>query len=229
MQYLGGKSKIRKQVASVIESYRNPGQEYFEPFVGGGWVLQEVTGKRTAADGNAALISLYVALQNGWEPPDFVSEEEWRFWRESADMNNPMKAFCGFGCSFGGKWFGGYARSDEKSCYAATSKRSLLKQLPLIRDVTFLHGDFTDWTPEGMLIYCDHPYAGTTNYGAFDGFDTDLFWDTMRRWSERNTVLISEYSAPEDFTCVAEFGSRMGLTTNGERPVRTERMFTRLS
>ena len=35
MRYLGGKSKIRKQVAAVLEMLRLPGQTYFEPFVGG--------------------------------------------------------------------------------------------------------------------------------------------------------------------------------------------------
>ena len=157
MRYLGGKSKIRKQLARVIESYRQDGQMYFEPFVGGGWVLQEISGVRMAADGNVSLIAMYAALQKGWQPPDFVSGEEWRFWRESDDLLNPMKAFCRIGCGFGGDWNGGYARSEGKTCYAATSKRSLLKQLPLIRDVTFLAGDFTNWVPEGMLIYCDPP------------------------------------------------------------------------
>ena len=56
MQYLGGKSKIRKHIASFLESVRKPEQIYFEPFCGGAWVLQEMTGKRTASDGNKALI-----------------------------------------------------------------------------------------------------------------------------------------------------------------------------
>ncbi len=211
----------------MLAQYRKNGQEYFEPFVGGAWVLQEVQGKRIAADGNAALIALYVALQNGWEPPEFVSEEEWRYWRNQPVTCDPMQAFCRIGCGFGGDWNGGYARSEGKTCYAATSKRSLLKQLPLIRDVSFKCGNYTEWTPHDMLVYCDPPYAGTTTYGAFDGFDTDLFWNTMRKWSETNTVIVSEYEAPEDFCCIAEFGSRMGLTTGGERPVRAEKVFMR--
>ena len=32
MQYLGGKSKIRKQIAAFLESLRKPNQVYFEPF-----------------------------------------------------------------------------------------------------------------------------------------------------------------------------------------------------
>lgn len=51
MQYLGGKSKTRKQISAFLESVRKPDQTYFEPFVGGAWVLQEMRGKRIASDG----------------------------------------------------------------------------------------------------------------------------------------------------------------------------------
>ena len=73
MQYLGGKSKIRKQIASFLESVRKPEQIYFEPFCGGCHVTQEVTGTRIAGDGNYALITMYRALQKGWIPPQCVN------------------------------------------------------------------------------------------------------------------------------------------------------------
>lgn len=226
MRYLGGKSKIRKQVAEFLESVRE-GRDYFEPFVGGGWILQEMSETRIASDGNIALITLYKALQEGWEPPDFVSEFEYGLVNSLRDVNDPLTAFVGFGCSFGGKWFGGYARSNGKSCYAATSKQSLIKQLPLIKDVTFVHGTYDVHTPHGMLIYCDPPYANTTSYGAFDGFDHDHFWETVREWCKTNTVVVSEYKAPEDFTCVREFVSQMGLSSGdaSTRSKRIERVF----
>ena len=94
MQYLGGKSKIRKEIAAFLESVRKPNQIYFEPFVGGGWVLQEMSGSRIASDGNRALIALYKALQDGWEPPEFVSEGEWRRYRIMTEVvDDPMQAF----------------------------------------------------------------------------------------------------------------------------------------
>lgn len=231
MRYLGGKSKIRKQVAQFLESVRRDNQTYFEPFVGGGWVLQEMSGKRKASDGNVALIAMYQALQQGWEPPDFVSEDEWRYWRKQKDaVTDPMMAFSRFGCGFGGDWMGGYARSEGKTCYAATSKRSLLKQLPKIKDVEFVQGTFEQHHPVNCLIYCDPPYQGTTAYGAFDSFNHVLFWEIMREWGKHNTVVISEYSAPEDFICVKEMTSQMGLTTKqdtgtNERPKRVEKLF----
>lgn len=227
MQYLGGKSKIRKELSKFLESVRIPGQAYFEPFVGGGWVLQEMSGKRKASDGNKALISMYQALQDGWEPPDFVSEQTYKEYQSNRNTDDPMTAFCGFGVSFAGKWFGGYARSEGKTCYAATSKRSLLKQLPLIKDVEFVQGLYNEHAPEGMLVYCDPPYANTTQYGAFTGFDHKAFWEKMREWTLSNTVVVSEYEAPEDFVCVREFVSQMGLSVGDKetRPKRIERVF----
>lgn len=225
MRYLGGKSRTRKKIAAFLESVRKPDQPYFEPFVGGAWVLQEMTGKRIASDGNKALIAMYKALQNGWVPPTFVSEEEYQQVRKANNPADPMTIFCGIGCSFAGKLWGGYARSDGKTCYAQTSHNSLMKQLPKIKDVQFIDGLFHEHKPEGMLVYCDPPYQGTTQYGAFSGFDHKLFWQTMREWSKHNTVVVSEYKAPNDFKCVAEFSSRMGLTTENERPIRCEKLF----
>ncbi len=228
MRYLGGKSKIRKQLAEVLESYREPDQVYFEPFVGGGWVLQEMSGKRVASDGNTALISMYKALQDGWTPPDYVSADVYKKYMATQADQDPLTAFIGLGCSFAGKWFGGYARTEGR-CYAAECKRSLLKQLPKIIDVDFRYGLYTNHLPENMLVYCDPPYEGTTQYGVFKEFDNNMFWQVMREWSKNNTVLISEYQAPNDFECVAEFQSQMGLSvkSNGKesRPKRTEKLF----
>ena len=215
MRYMGGKSKIRKQIAAFLESVRKPGQTYFEPFVGGAWVLQEMTGRRIAGDGNDALISLYKALQEGWTPPDSVSREEWEKFRGSSrPVKDPMQAFARFGCGFGGSWEGGYAEPEGRfRNYALQSKASLLRQLPLIKDVEFVYGSYDEHDPEGMLVYCDPPYGGKRAYSAVSGFDHDAFWDKMREWSKKNTVVISEYDAPDDFEAVLSVHSRMGLRT----------------
>lgn len=78
-----------------------------------------------------------------------------------------------------------------------------------------------------MLVYCDPPYINTTQYGAFNGFDHEAFWDKMREWTLSNTVVVSEYEAPEDFVCVREFVSQMGLSVGDKetRPKRVERVF----
>ena len=57
-----------------------------------------------------------------------------------------------------------------------------------------------------MFIYCDPPYAYTKfpikyrrDIKKYDVFETELFWETMRKWSKSNVVVISEIVAPPDF------------------------------
>ena len=231
MQYLGGKSRIRKQVAGYLESIREQEQTYFEPFVGGAWVLQEMTGKRIASDGNFALIEMYKALQNGWVPPESITKDQYADYKTKQDPRDPMTAFVGIDCSFAGKWFGGFIGNGEKGdkakCSVKASRNSLIKQLSNINSTEFIHGTFdTHLVGDGWLIYCDPPYAGTTAYGAFSGFDRDMFWSTMRSWSVNNTVIVSEYSAPEDFMCVIEIETKTDMRfSDGSKKQTTEKLF----
>ena len=231
MRYLGGKSRIRKLVASYLESIRKPDQTYFEPFVGGAWVLQEMTGKRIASDGNFALIEMYKALQNGWIPPESITKEQYAEYKAKQDPRDPMTAFVGIGCSFAGKWFGGFIGNGEKGdkakCSVRASCNSLKTQLPRILETAFIHGTFDTHTiGDGWLIYCDPPYQGTTAYGAFSGFDHAKFWAAMRSWSKHSTVIVSEYSAPSDFECVLEIKKTNSMYhADGKQKKEIEKLF----
>lgn len=224
MRYLGGKARTWKEIAKYLESIRQPDQEYLEPFVGGAWVLQGISGKRIALDVNEALINMYKALQNGWLPPSTITNEIYQDLKENQDPNDPLTAFVGFGVSFGGKWFGGFANSSDRN-YASNAKNSLLKKLVAIEDVEFKHCSYLDYKPENCLIYCDPPYANTTGYSSIGQFDSELFWETMRQWSNNNTVVISEYVAPEDFVCVKEMNTKTDMHTNSGKEARIEKLF----
>lgn len=225
MRYLGGKSKTRKQISTFIESKRQ-GERYLEPFVGGGWVLQEISGIRTASDMNKALIVMYQELQKGWIPPDKVTEEMYQEYKAVQDSNDPCTAFIGIGCSFGGKWFGGYARQNSNYDFAIGGRNSLLRQLPKIKDVEFIHRNYVEFSPRNHIIYCDPPYANTTGYDGCPPFDTIEFWNVMREWSKKNKVIISEYSAPEDFECVLEIPTKTIIRDSQNTPIHTtEKLF----
>jgi len=61
--------------------------------------------------------------------------------------------------------------------------------------------------PKNSIIYCDPPYAATTEYR--DTFDQAQFWDWCRQQSKAgHQVFISEYNAPEDFKCIWEKGAK---------------------
>ena len=111
MMYLGGKSRLAKRIgAAILENTDQRGQ-YIEPMIGGGSVFFELAPHFQMSYGGDVqedLILMYQALADGWVPPDTVTEEEWRELRDSPP--SAMRAFAGFGCSFGGRFFEGYAR-----------------------------------------------------------------------------------------------------------------------
>jgi len=225
MCYMGGKNRIRKQISVFLESVRKPEQTYFEPFVGGAWVLQEMSGKRIASDGNNALITMYKALQSGWIPPDEITLEQYNYYKKIKNEQDPMTAFVGFGCSHSGKWFNGFAHSNTRN-YCYNAKNSLLKQLEYIKDVEFIYGDFKDHEPRDCLIYCDPPYKDTTSYGYFKSFNYELYYETIKLWSYNNTVIVSEYNMPEDFECVLEINTKTDMRTkNLVEQSRVEKLF----
>jgi DNA adenine methylase len=228
LQYLGGKKRIAKDIVNFLNPYLLNKSYYFEPFVGSCAILENITGiKRYASDKNEYLIELYKSLQTGWMPPENISENEYQYVRANKDQNKALTAFCGIGCSYSGKWFGGYCR-DKKTTrnYALNAHNTLLKQLPKIQDVVFEYKNYKDCKPKNALIYCDPPYANTTKYDLFDGFDSHEFWNIMRKWSTNNKIFISEYVAPDDFECVLEIETRTDLKNkSGKMIPRVERLF----
>jgi site-specific DNA-adenine methylase len=62
MTYFGGKFNSRKKISAILKFFRKPGQIYFEPLIGGAWVMQEMDGTRIACDIHTGLINMYRAL-----------------------------------------------------------------------------------------------------------------------------------------------------------------------
>lgn len=210
MQYLGGKSRIAKQLAEVIDRHRLPGQLVWDAFCGGlsMSVALSKNGPVWSTDACVPLISLYRAVQNGWDPPTEVSKETWQAAKSLPD-SDPMKAFCGFGCSFGGKWFQGYAENYRERIVRngpETGKRKrqwthTATRIGLLRDCGGLKFDVVDFLavepqPTAALLYLDPPYAETQGYDGAPPFDYDRFVKRVRGWARHTRVFVSEYSFP---------------------------------
>lgn len=235
MQYLGGKFKIRREVAAYLHGLHRPGQPYWEPMVGGAWVMAEMDdldGPRYASDANQALIFMYQRLQRGWTPPGEVSLEAYHVARQGY-CDAATTAFIMVGCAFGGNWGHGYARDHRRGGrnYADGARRGLARKLSCMADVHFFAADFLEITPPelGCLIYCDPPYAGTSGYAGpgLRPFDHAAFWERVR-WltAQSHTVIVSEYAAPADFECVLEIPTITSLRLkNSQQERRVERLF----
>jgi DNA adenine methylase len=189
-----------------------------------------VWGERYGNDNHYYLIEYLKAIQGGWLPPENVSKEEYNHIKQNKDEYPPsLVGGVGFGCSFGGKWWGGYARDFRGDRDFATETRSnAKKQAPLLTGITFTHGDYkTMFIPDNSFIYCDPPYEGTTKYkaGAFDHVE---FWEWCRqKVREGHKVFVSEYNAPDDFTLEYEREQTTHMNNNSSKKKRpTEKLFS---
>jgi len=227
MKYMWSKARIAKYILPIILKDRKEGQWYVEPFCGGCNSLDKVTGRRIGNDSNEYLIAMFKALGNGWMPPELVTEEEYNRVKNNRDENKSLTGFVGFNATFGSKWFGGYARprknGDDRD--GVCGKLALEKQAPFLEGVIFHSGSYDAFPiPSNSIIYCDPPYSGTTGYR--DKFDHAKFWQWCReKKTEGHTVFVSEYNAPEDFTCVWS-GEQMTTVSQGKGKKAIEKLFT---
>src|ERR1035437_8741580 len=224
MQYFGGKQRIAKQLVSFLQPYQEGRVGFFEPFVGGCNIIPEMSGKRIAGDVNGYIIEMYKALQQGWMPPKNLSEEHYQYVKDHKDENKALTGFVGIGCSYSGKWFGGYARNATGRNYCLNAYNSLMKLSPKLRGITFRCLDYKNIVLKDFLVYCDPPYSGTCGYSAAGSFDTEYFWRVMRIWSKNNLVFISEYYAPDDFECVWQMETKLDIKNKDmKKEVRLEK------
>lgn len=230
MQYFGGKQRIAKKLSVFIQPYVNGASTYVEPFVGGAAMLAAIDSPiKIAGDLNPFLITLWKSLSKGWEPPSEITEQKYAEVKAAMREDDPLTAFVGFGCSFAGKWFGGYARGEEGRNYASNAAGSLKKKMKTLANVKWHFSDYASLPfPKGSVIYCDPPYQGTTQYGAVTSFNWERFWDWCRDQSMvGNKVFVSEYNAPKDFDCILEVKTKLDIRTkDGVQPPRIERLFS---
>lgn len=200
MRYLGGKTRIAKPIAEIVNAARGE-RPFWDPFCGGLSVSVRLAeqGPGIVSDANPALIALYRAVREGWDPPEHVTAEE----REAAlalPDSDPRKAFMRIGVGFGASWFSGYARGGGRN-YAGESRRTVLAEVPRLSGSAIECLDFLAIEPRvgsGLgAIYCDPPYAGTRGYDAVGAFDHGLFWARVQGWERAGVpVFVSEYACP---------------------------------
>lgn len=229
MRYQGGKHRTSAKIAALMNIYI-----YNKPFVslfcGACNIESRIKSERIICnDKHEYLIAMWQALQRGYELPDSISEEQYQYIKAHKDEDKALAGFVGFACSFGGKWFGGYARGRGRN-YAADGKRSLLRKMQGLQNAEFLCMDYRDVPiPEGAVVYADPPYAGTTGY-TVGKFNSTEFWEYMRVLSKEHLVFISEQDAPEDFVPIWEKSCRRSMSNNvNNRFVTTEKLFVHKS
>ena len=230
---MGGKFELSKKFVPELLEHRN-GRAWVEPFVGGGNVIDKVSGIRIGADVNKWTIQALRVIRDYAEelPRDNIefTEEDYEALRLSDECW--FKGFAGFSYSYCGKWLGGWARgirNNRDIDFVSRAYISANKQRPNLNGVQLLNRSYDELEfRQDSLIYCDPPYIETTKY-ATGQFDHNKFWEWCRnRVYDGHKVFVSEYTAPKDFSVFWEKACTkpLGVKKGGKRKVVNERIFT---
>lgn len=240
MKYSGGKSRSARRIAEVIRAERGRRGVLISPFVGGAAVETRLAGdfgQMLLCDLSPDLILLWQAVLGGWLPHP-ICEREYESLRDQAP--SALRGFAGFGCTFGGKWFGGYGRNSPAQAHRNGGALTAAEQSVrvLARDQKRLSGtrvtarccDYRDLSGDVMagagdvVVYADPPYFGTLGYAATRAFCHETFWQVMREWTALGAlVFVSEETAPPDWTCVWSADVAGSMDRNDSR--RVEKLF----
>jgi len=223
MRYMGSKRRIAPYILPIVLK-EHVGQ-YVEPFVGGANVFDKVRGPRIGADLNPYLIAALEWIRD--DPttlPRTLSEVQYELIREDKDHNPALTGYVGFALSYGGKWFGGYGRNNNSRDYGVEAYNNAQAQSIELRGATFKHSHYRNLSIQaGSTVYCDPPYRRTTGWD----FNHVAFWTWCRELAARGCkVFISEYTAPEDFTCVWSRAITSSLTQDSGAKEGIERLYT---
>ena len=234
---MGSKNRFAKELVPIIESYiTSETKGYLEPFVGGANMIDKINcSKKYGCDINEYLIALLEKVRDdSINLPKVITNEDYDSVRlNCGNFDKWYVGFVGFLCSFGSKFFGGYARGKNNNGvprnYARESYDNLIKQAPNLKGIVFKHCSFQDVNNiKGFVIYCDPPYRGTTKYKT-DEFPYDEYYDWCRKMSRNNIVLCSEYWMPDDFECIWAKETKANFDcnrdSNDDKNKRVEKLF----
>lgn len=209
--YTGSKRAHADEMLSIMMAKRC-GRPWVECFVGGGNVICRVPheeGPRLGADKNPYMVALLDGLGNrGWLPPSVMTETEYEKIKKYPDQHSSeLVAFAATGLTFGCKWFDAYVKEEGRIIAA---REACLRDAPGLRGAKFIVSEYDKLTiPPDSIVYCDPPYAGTTEYKgsktkiavgeslAKNAWDRVKFW----RWADAQVeaghkVFVSEYAGP---------------------------------
>lgn len=238
MKYMGSKSRIAKYIVPIIQSAidNNNVQNYLEPFVGGGNVIDKINCKKKYGyDNNKYLIALLKQAQiDSSVFPKTINEAIYNHVRQyykNCLFDDWFVGLAGFCASYNAKWFGGYANGVKTKIgtvrnYTDEAIRNLVKQSPNLEGIKFKCCDFKTIDPSkvnGFVVYNDIPYYNSTKYSK-DEFDYEFFYDWCRELSKNNIVFTSEYWMPDDFECIWQKEIKCTLDNNS-RTDKVEKLF----
>ena len=236
MIYMGGKSRIAKHIAPIVnEAVKKSNGMLFEPFCGGCNITPYFEGNVFASDIDENLICLFKEAIEGRAFPETIDREMYNS-AKRGDYDKALTAYIGFCASFRGKYFAGFIGDDYIDPYGKVRRQQkwsingfnkTIKALRGMPSLTLYSTRYDELEiPDNSVIYCDPPYEGTAGYKA-GSFDHGRFWEWAEMMSERNTVFVSEYSTRSDLF-IPVWQKEIQTAIKASSNLSTEILFTSL-
>jgi DNA adenine methylase len=232
MRYFGGKARTAKYITEFLLNNISKDRYFIDLFCGSCNITSKISSKHglvMANDVHRELICMWKEAVNGREFPINVSEEDFNNARSSND--SALKAFIGFGGSFAGIYFSGYARGGGRN-YFREAKDGIAKKIKTMSNVIFSNKSYQDVNlPANSVIYCDIPYKNAVGYtqGSFN-HEEFYAWCVDKR-SEGHDIFVSEYkqNLPDGWIVLWEKESRKSVRNkDGEQETTIEIIMTPL-
>ena len=247
MTYMGGKQKLVKYIAPILNNYikENGIENFYDVMCGGANIVSSIECENLFAnDLSPTLIALHKTAQE-----DFLkictnsTREQWdRCYSEykklkkknfKIDSEIPLEeigAIEWFG-SFSGRGFpGGYGVVSKNRNQFEERYNNLKKQAssPTYKKINFSCGDYRnlEFKPNS-LCYLDAPYKNSTSYGLSSDFNFIEYYKWIIKIAKTNPIFISEQELPNSLGAriVWEKEVKRDIDPNKKKELKTERLY----
>ncbi len=243
MRYIGGKMRQRKQIVAAVRQLRPDFRTYVEPFCGAMWsavaVIEAFPDRRYALNDNNPYLMCFwkAAVFDGWDPPEKTTEDDYNWYKRRRPLDDPMTGYIGFAMSFGGKFFGGWARDTAcQSAFDREASKASLRKIEILRQakdrLVFTCSDYTAVAvPLGSMVYLDPPYEGRTKQSntSKTAFDRAGYHAWAEQQATRGTVIASEFINPRGWPVIHNWGDTVVRHHNGLPPDGTTEILMRVT
>lgn len=197
MRYVGGKAyntigklDLGREIVSVIYCM-TPSDLFLDVCCGALNVSRHVkNASRIGIDACRPLITTLSATIKGWDPPEYVSKDQYTWYKKYGPAHDPLTGFLMFGRSYMGRAWGGFVpdvihpKRGTTEYVGRTARKTLLAKANDCLDMQLYclpYWEVPD-PPPGAIIYCDPPYEGTHPYPHVGPFDHRHFWAQCAYW-----------------------------------------------
>jgi len=185
--------------------------------------------KHVLNDINPYLINMWHAAYDGWNPPEKVTERDYIYYNKTRPINDPMTGYVGFAWSFGGKFFGGAARTNGR---IKGSYKSTRDKIDVIRanNVRFTCGHFSLVKPQSQsVVYLDPPYEARTHQSHLSKrFNYDEYFIYAENLAKRHVVIATSFTNERKWKVLHNYGDTVVRHHAGKAPDGTIELLLRV-